>query len=114
MALDLPGDVLAMLNTDEFGEQITYWPSGESGDARTIDAIIDRDQVETITGLEPLRSPLVTVTVANDAASGISSAEIDTGTDRVLVPIRYGETATNKGIARIVQHDQGVLVFEVE
>lgn len=111
--IPMVADVDAMLTRDHFGEQIVYVPAGDSENLRTIDAIIDRDAVETIEGLEPIRTPQLVVTVANDATTGISSSEIDTGTDRVVLPVRFREDPKNLGIARVITHDQGVVVFEV-
>lgn len=117
MALDLAADVLAMLRTDEFAESIVYLKRGgedvEGGSDRTINAIIDRGDVQTIEGLG-VPSPVTTVIVANHATSGILASEIDIALDKIQLPMRHGAPASVVGIARINTHDAGALTFEVE
>lgn len=110
MAIDFSGDTLAMLA--DSGESVTYTPLG--GTARTITAIIDRQEVSTINGSEPQRQMVITVVVANDATLGIASSAINLGGDTITLPVRYGNTATQRRIARIIDHDQGALTLELQ
>ncbi len=116
---------IALRQTDEAAGNADLWmePAG-SGTApslaityatagREITAIVDRVAVETIEGIEPQRAPRITLTVANSATHGISSDEIDRGTDRVLVPLRFGKAASEMGISEIIDHDEGALTLEV-
>ena len=50
--------------------------------------------------------------VRNDAALGISSAEVDLGGDKVDLALRLGLAAQPHSIARIVSQDAGMLVLE--
>ena len=47
-----------------------------------------------------------------DGCGGISSAEIDTGADRIDLAPRVGETAVSR-MVRLAGHDAGALELEV-
>lgn len=102
-------DVIAMCNT--MGESITYTPS--HGAARTIKAIIDRGPRETLDGMGMSHGPGLTLHVANHPTSGISSAEIDTATDTITLPARYGRSGEVRSILGVSDHDFGALMLEV-
>jgi hypothetical protein len=112
MALNLPADVVSIMLTDEFAEQIVY--NFAAGGTRTINAIIDRNPPQIIEDMEPTRSEVIQIVVANDATSGVTSAEVNTGGDYVSLAPRFGGTASNRRVARIVEHDEGAMILELE
>jgi hypothetical protein len=109
MAIDLKADVTAMLA--DFGEIIVYRPYAKP--ARSITALVNRRPREVFdeTGT-PL--PKLSIAVANDEFTGISSSSMDIGRDRVEVAERYGEARTVRLIGEIIgEHDAGMIELEV-
>jgi hypothetical protein len=102
----------AMDQIAAFGESVVYYPS--SGTGRTIEGIVTRSGPMELQGFPAGRSELLQVSVANDAVSGISSAEIDTGTDFIEVAARLGDTAKKRRVLRIVSQDYGMMTLEVQ
>lgn len=94
------------------GESVKYKPIA-GGDPRTITAVVTRDGTEELTGAGYGHSPLTTIFVANDNATGISSDEIDTGGDLVELVIRIGESVEDRRITKIIQQDAGMLELEL-
>lgn len=99
MAIDLPADVLALIQASPDAEQIEYRPQGS--DARTVWALVDR-----------ISDKEIEVTVANDGTNGIASDEINVDLDKVSLAMRYGETVRVRDIAEF-RHDSGMLVLTV-
>ena len=94
-----------------FGETVTYKPL--AGGSRAITAVVNREGVGAVDGLPHGQGPLVSVIVANDAVTGISTADIDTGGDKVTVAWQIGETATDRRITDILSQDAGMLELEL-
>lgn len=98
--------------TLQFGESIGYY--NRAGDpVRNVMAMIDRN-VEIISeaGI-PGRADIIRV--KNDASTGISSTEIDTGGDKVSFPLRVGETpAQSKSIVKVEATENGLVRFMVQ
>lgn len=109
----------AELVLTEFGEEITYTPSG--GSPRSILAIVDRNPPEDIPeapagGMQ--KGIMIEVanretSIADDDIGGIGSAEVDTGGDIVTLAVRIGVAAQVRPIARIIEQDVGMLQLEV-
>ena len=120
----------------EFGEPITYYPSGKIGDTitgsgdilsiatlgifrqddsgRQITAIVDRGQPTGLDGAPHGNAPLATIEVANDPTIGISSSEVDTGGDKVEVALRIGETVQQRRITEVLENqDTGMMRLEI-
>lgn len=97
------------VNSSDFAEAVTYVPS--SGSTRSINAVVIRQTVAQVPegGFD---TPVFEVHVANSSTSGISSSEINVGADAISMPVRIGDTATNRTIVRLVDHDAGMLVLE--
>ena len=91
----------------------TYFGNGGLGVAlpRLINAIVDRNPIAHAAGGTP--SPELMVWVDNDSTTGISSAEINRGGDRLLVAQVIGKTAVQRTIQRIVRETVGFLQIEV-
>jgi len=75
-----------------FGESISYFPA-DGGAERPITAIVKRFETDDAVEIE--------IDAANDALTGITSAEIDTGGDKIALPVRIGETAQQRSIVGI-------------
>lgn len=96
---------------DEFGESITVLPDGET--ERTITAIVDYADIEPVPGLPHGHSYSMWITVANDAATGLSTAEFDAGLAKVKIPTAVGKTPTLRSIAKIISQDAGMVTYGV-
>ena len=78
---------------------------------RVINAIVDRNPIApTPAGSD---SPVLHVWVDNDDTTGISSAEIDRGGDRLEVAQVIGKTKVQRVINRILRQTLGWLQLEV-
>ena len=100
------------LNSDHFAESVTYCPHrfGTAATPRGIKAVVVRNQVATFNPDEQI-VPEFEVRVANDAVTGISSSELNTGGDQIKLAVRIGETATRRSIQYLTEHDDGMLVL---
>lgn len=95
----------------QFGDTITYHKNG--GGTRSVSAMIERDvQVLTETG-DVLVYDFV-LRVEDDETTGITSTEIDAGTDVVSVPLRVGEAACRRQIIRVLSTENGLVRFAVQ
>jgi hypothetical protein len=93
----LKADSAVFVDTDGFGEQVTYSPL--NGTPRTINAIVNRQPPEVYSGSGEVLTPLMSILVRNDATYGISSATLNAnGNDRVTVAERIGGTAKSYGV----------------
>ena len=91
---------------------ITYRP--RSGASRSIESIIEYPGPGGIDGLSGGSRPLLDIYIKNDSTSGISSAEVDTGGDKVEVPLRIGLTAARVRITKIVTQDKAILHIQAQ
>ena len=82
-------DAAALVDSDVFGESVTYTPLGSS--AVTINAVIDRSPPVLRDGSGKLRRPKMTAWIRNHATAGRTS--INTGGDTITVAYRKGGTA---------------------
>lgn len=114
-------DDIMMETVKEFGEVITYVPAGDADDAREVMAVVDRQPWRRMAAQSGLgKIPALTITVCNHAAAlsengvgGISSTEIDTGTDKIELPLRIGETPSSRTIKSIAIQDEGGMELEL-
>lgn len=86
---------------------ITYLPRG--GGSRSIKAIVEYVGAQSLDGLKGGSRPHVELYVRNDVAAGISSREIDTGGDKVQVPLRMGRSVRTVRIVKILAQDRAML-----
>jgi hypothetical protein len=107
----MAADMAIVTGTDDHGETVTYRPYG--GTARSITAIVERDDETDVDVASNVTAPLITITVANSATAGISATEIKVGADQIDVADRPGKTATSRVILRIIEQDKQALVLEV-
>jgi hypothetical protein len=103
-------------NVSDFAESVVYHPYRFVTDtqraARTINAVVIREQVATYQNDVETVLPVFEVHVANDAVLGISSEELDTGGDQIEFPARDGQAAERRTITRLTTQDHGMLVLE--
>jgi len=97
----------------EFGESVTYTPTGGAPAARSITAVIDRRQPGPLDGVPHGGGPDLTATVKNDVTTGITAAEVDTGGDTISVARRIGETPVARRITKIISQDSAMLTLEL-
>lgn len=81
-------------------------------DPRTIKAWVRYAGRSIVHGYGVMNSG-VTITVANDATSGIDRTELDLGADRVEMAMTPGGTAEIHTLGELVNEDEGVLTIEV-
>lgn len=97
----------------EFGEEIEYY--NLAGDpARTITAMIQRDGAELLTETGDVSAEMFIVRVANNETTGISTSEIDTGGDEVMIAPRVGEAPRRMSIVKLMQGSQALTRFLVQ
>ena len=95
-----------------FGVNIKYLPKG--GGERQILAIVDIGQPNDLDGAPHGNAPLLTISVANDSTTGISSSEVDTGGDKVELALRLGDTVQQRRITEILEdQDVGMMRLEI-
>lgn len=97
-------------STDDFAEVVTYKPRG--GTARSINAVVLREQITVLAEDGDTVAPVWQVHVANDSTYGISSAELNLGGDKITLPPRDGKDAEDRSITQLMIQDVGMLVLE--
>ena len=80
-----------------------------SGATRNIKAILDYPGPEDLMGLSGGDRPVIDVYVENNTTSGISPAEIDTGGDKLELPLRIGLANRKVRIIDIPVQDRTIL-----
>ena len=117
LAASLTTDSSLFVDTDDFGETVTYYPRNFFGQAsrssRSISAVVIREQLQGLAqdGGDAV-VPRFEVHVRNDSTYGISSDELDLGGDQIGFPVRDGKTAEKRSITRLITQDTGMLVLE--
>lgn len=105
----MAADSLAVfLNTDDFAEEIVYYPRG--GGARRIKAVVNRDPPQFYDASGAVVAVSFIVYVSNSLTDGISTTEIDTGGDRISVNRREGETILNRRVIWSVMNQDTAMV----
>lgn len=97
-------------NPNDFAESVVYYPY--SGEPRTIDVVIERQQVQLNPEDGDTLTPVFLVHVANNATEGISSDELNVGGDTMEIAVRVGETPTMRRVIRLLGHDEGMIDLE--
>jgi hypothetical protein len=109
-------DAALFVSTSDFGESVTYYPHRYFGSAarepRTINALVEREQIAIITDDVETVAPMFRVHVINNSTTGISSSELDLGRDQIAFPKRDGKTAERFTILQLTTQDHGMLVLE--
>ena len=95
-----------------FGESITYLPSG--GGRRSILAIVERNPPAIFDAAGNAILPTATIRVNNSCRSGITSSEVDIGTDQIEMVDKIGETIPKTfSLMTMTSQDAGVTVLAV-
>lgn len=105
---DTHGAALIAAALTAFGKTATYKPSG--GSTREIVALINNANAKGLHG--GVNSPHLSIWVRNSLA-GISTAEVSTGKDKVSIATRYGETAQDRLITKIIESNPSFVKYEV-
>lgn len=102
----------AIISTSGVAETLVYRPAG-GGAPRSITGTVRRQPPEPIDGVPQSTTRMVHVLVPNSSTYGISSAELNTGGDRIDVAVLYGETAETLQIKKLLGHNCGSCLLEV-
>jgi len=94
----------------QFGERVTYHPFG--GVARSIDAIVERQQIQVLPEDGDNNTPVFLVQVYNASPNGIKSDELNIGGDAIEFPVRIGEQPSLRRVVRLLSHHGGVVNLE--
>ena len=98
------------LNTDEFAEDVVYTP--RAGAARTIPAIVDRDQIKTRPEDQGrVAHKTAEIIIHNDAANGVTS--VNNKGDSVSFAPREGQDAVDWDVIRILESSDAHWRLEV-
>jgi hypothetical protein len=97
----------------DFGETVIYRPAAVGAATRTIVAVVNRPEPQPSGPVNAWEGMAITITVANNATTGISAAELDSGRDKIDVALRVGGTVAARPIVGIVSQDSGMLTLEV-
>jgi hypothetical protein len=97
---------------DYFGETLTYKP--RAGGSRTITGMVDRTDRNLLDGTDRAMSASFLITVANLVTTGILSTEIKVGGDMITVADRYGGTARDRAITKVLETNGSSVTFEVQ
>jgi len=86
-------------------DTITYYP--RNGGSREIRATLEFLGPDTIGTFS--RRPVIDIYIKNNSSSGISSAEVDTGGDKIELPLRYGLAVRKVRIVKIMGQEKALL-----
>lgn len=109
-------DAEAFVDTDAFGESVTYTRSAKNGGTtRTIKAVIDRNPPEKISAtITTGNKKMYVVVVRNDSTYGISSSQIDLGGDTLTFAAeKIGGDDVTIIIKKIRHQDAAMLTLEL-
>ena len=106
---DIKDTAAEMLETLD-GETVTYYNEAR-GVSREITAIVEEKLPEGLQSVPHGQAPVFIVTVRNSSTEGISSDELDLGTDLIELTTRLGTGSQYRKIAKILSQDAGMLVL---
>jgi len=100
-------------NSSEFGEQITYYPDGNLGNPKLVQAIVVRGPVVALqTAAGEATALQATIRISDDATLGI--ATVNKGKDKALVKVQKDDdVGTVVRVVEIVEQQPGVWVLGV-
>ena len=82
-----------------------------SGSSRSIEVLIHYIGPELLAGVRGGSRPHLEILIKNDATTGISSHEIDTGGDKLTLPLRIGRISRIVRIVEILNQDRAHLLI---
>jgi len=112
-------DAEAVMREAGWAETVTYKPAGRA--ERSIKAIVERGVPQPLDGgdgraVRPRLSIEVlnrSTAISDDGFGGISSAEVDTGQDKLSVAERIGQTARDMRVRELSGQDTAMLTLEL-
>lgn len=108
----LKADLRAVLA--DLGEPCEYWAKGATAKTRDLLLLVERgDPPGQVPGVAGSHTAPLRVHAVNDAADGITAAEVDTGGAQVKVALREGGTPELRRIVRRIGEDPAELVLEL-
>lgn len=84
-----------------------------SSASRQVLALVNRQPISKAEGAPHGHGPRLEIEVVNDSASGISSAEVDEGRDKVRLIAVLEEEPQELRITKVLSHDAGMMRLEV-
>lgn len=106
------GQYAALNLLRQFGESALYTPSGGVG--RSITVMVERREPQIIAEVGDVPSQSMIVRALNNPSTGISSEEIDTGGDKIAVPLRIGEAFKTLSIVTVLSDTAAFTRFLVQ
>jgi hypothetical protein len=100
----LAADGAFMVDTDGFGETVTYTARGKA--PKTLEAVVFRNPPAPVNGSLTATAPLMTVWVRNHATYGVTS--VDTGGDTITVAERVGDTPKAHPVDSVLKQEGGM------
>ena len=98
---------------EQFGEPIVYLPSG--GGRRQIRAIVERNPPSVFDAAGNAVMPAASIRIHNSCRSGISSREINVGTDEIEMVLNVGETIPKRfSVMVMLSQDSGVTQLAIQ
>jgi hypothetical protein len=94
-----------------FGQQLVILPDGVI--ERPITAVVDYGDIEQVPGLQG-KSQVITITVDNNAVTGLSAAEFDRAKAKVRIAERIGKNPVEKSILKILSQNAGWVKYQVQ
>lgn len=97
---------------EAFGEQVTYKAGGTG--SRAILATIDRFPPRRQSNSGQWYTPIAIIVVKNSATEGISTTELNTGLDKISMPVRIGQAHRDCLVDHKISEDGGSIELEVK
>jgi len=88
-------------------EKITYYPRG--GGSREIDVIVEYLGPQPMDGLAGGSRPAFDILVRNHPTQGLTSKELDTGGDKIKLPMRIDLAGKTVRLTRLIAQDKAML-----
>jgi hypothetical protein len=98
----------------QYGEPVTYYPGGPNHQAREIQAIVERNDPAVIAAMGDAVGQSLVLRAINDVEKGILSTEIDSGLDRISVPLTADGDPEMRSIVQILSDSGGIVRFLVQ
>lgn len=107
----LADDAAAFIST--FGEKrkLVYRPA--DGPPRSIKAIVRRNPIEGVPGLQQAQSKPFEIEVENNEKTGIAAHKLNTGGDKIEIERVKKGPVELRSITRIIDQDAGMLTLEI-
>ena len=97
------------------GEEVVYLPRNQA--PRTITALVNRREIQTVDGLETILAPQVTLEALDDPDDedygGIDPALANSGGDKVRIAWVQGGELENRSVSKRLPSDGGVVRLEI-